>query len=106
MEMHYATLWEALVDRIGDRDAVVHAGVRRTWSEYEGRAARLSSALAEAGLGRDSKFGLYLYNGIEYLESQFAGMKLRSVPINVNYRYLDDAWFEQRDPLLQAMVGR
>ena len=90
MEMHYATLWEALVDRIGDRDAVVHAGVRRTWSEYEGRAARLSSALAEAGLGRDSKFGLYLYNGIEYLESQFAGMKLRSVPINVNYRYLDD----------------
>ena len=23
-----------------------------------------------------------------------------------NYRYLDDAWFEQRDPLLQAMVGR
>ena len=31
-----------------------------------------------------------LYNGNEYLESQFACMKGRGVPININYRYLDD----------------
>ncbi len=34
--------------------------------------------------------GLYLYNSSEYLETQFASMKGRGVPININYRYLDD----------------
>ena len=90
MELHYATLWEAISDVIGDRDAVVNGELRRTWTEYDDRASRLSSAFASAGLGRDSKIGMYLYNGNEYLETQFAGMKLRGVPINVNYRYLDD----------------
>ena len=90
MDLHYATLWEAISDTIGDRDAIVNGDVRRTWTEYDDRASRLASAFAGAGLGPDSKIGMYLYNGNEYLETQFAGMKLRGVPINVNYRYLDD----------------
>jgi len=90
MEMHYATLWEAISDVIGDRDAIVNGDVRRTWSEYEERASRLASAFEASGLGSNSKIGMYLYNGNEYLETQFAGMKLRAVPVNVNYRYLDD----------------
>jgi len=90
MELHYATLWEAISDVMGDRDAIVHGDLRRTWSQYEERAARLAQAFIEAGLVRDSKIGMYLYNGNEYLETQFAGMKMRGVPVNVNYRYLDD----------------
>ncbi len=90
MEHHYATLWEAVSDVIGDRDAVVNGDLRRTWSEYETRASRLAQAFLEAGLGHDSKIGMYLYNGNEYMETQFAGMKIRGVPVNVNYRYLDD----------------
>ncbi|MGI9591730.1 MAG: AMP-binding protein [Myxococcota bacterium] len=90
MESHYATLWEALADTIGDRDAVVCGKQRRSWSDYEQRAARLGAALAEAGLKPDSKVGLYLYNSIEYLEAQFAAFKQRCVPVNINYRYLDD----------------
>ena len=90
MEMHYATLWEAISDVIGDRDAIVNGDVRRTWSEYEERASRLAGAFEASGLGPNSKIGMYLYNGNEYLETQFAGMKLRAVPVNVNYRYLDD----------------
>ncbi|MFZ4721269.1 MAG: AMP-binding protein, partial [Ilumatobacteraceae bacterium] len=34
--------------------------------------------------------GLYLYNGNEYLEAHYAAFKMRGVPINVNYRYLDE----------------
>ena len=90
LELHYATLWEAIADSIGDREAVATGSVRRTWTEYEDRAARLARVFEEAGLGPDSKIGLYLWNGNEYLESQFAGMKIRGVPININYRYLDD----------------
>jgi fatty-acyl-CoA synthase len=90
VELHFASLWEAISDSIPDEGAIVTGSVRRSWSEYEGRAARLAQALGEAGLGPDSKIGLYLWNANEYLESQFAGMKIRGVPININYRYLDD----------------
>lgn len=90
MEMHYATLWEAIADQIGDREALVTGTNRRTWSEYDTRAARIASAFSDAGLRPDSKVGLYLYNGNEYLETQFGAFKGRHVPININYRYLDD----------------
>ena len=90
MELGFATLWEAISDQIGDQEAVVTGSNRRTWTEYENRSARLAQAFLESGLGPGSKIGLYLLNGNEYLESQFAGMKIRGVPININYRYLDD----------------
>jgi 3-oxocholest-4-en-26-oate---CoA ligase len=90
MELNYATVWEGIADVIGDQDAVVTGSLRRTWTEYENRAARLASVFAGAGLGQGSKIGMYLWNGNEYLETQFAAMKLRGVPININYRYLDD----------------
>jgi fatty-acyl-CoA synthase len=41
-------------------------------------------------VGHNSKVALYLYNGPEYLEAFFATLKVRAVPVNVNYRYLDD----------------
>jgi acyl-CoA synthetase (AMP-forming)/AMP-acid ligase II len=90
LELSYATLWEAISDKIGDEDAIVTGTDRRTWTEYENRASRLAKAFGEAGLGPDSKIGMYLWNSNEYLESQFAAMKIRGVPININYRYLDD----------------
>jgi fatty-acyl-CoA synthase len=90
LELSYATLWEAISDSIGDVDAIVTGKNRRSWTEYEDRAARLARAFTDAGLGPGSKIGMYLWNGNEYLETQFAGMKIRGVPININYRYLDD----------------
>jgi 3-oxocholest-4-en-26-oate---CoA ligase len=90
MEMHMATVWEAVADAVPDATALVHGDTRRTWAEYDRRAAGLAGALTDAGLGPDSKVGLYLYNSNEYLESQHGAFKLRGVPVNVNYRYLDD----------------
>jgi fatty-acyl-CoA synthase len=90
MEFHFATVWESIADVIGDNTAVVHAGRRFTWSHYDERAARVAAAYSSAGLGPDSKIGLYLYNGNEYLEAHYGAFKMRGVPINVNYRYLDE----------------
>jgi fatty-acyl-CoA synthase len=90
VEAHLATLWESFADAVGDREVLVCGENRCTWQMYDDRAARLASAFAAAGLKTDSKVGLYLYNGNEYLESQFAAFKLRAVPVNINYRYLDD----------------
>ncbi len=90
MQMHAASVWEAISDSIGDAPAICCGDTSRTWSEYENRAARLSASFVQAGLKQNSKIGIFLYNSNEYLETQFAGFKMRGVPINVNYRYLDD----------------
>jgi acyl-CoA synthetase (AMP-forming)/AMP-acid ligase II len=90
MEMHWATVWESIVDVVGDRPAVTNGTVTRSWSDYENRAARIAAAYTAAGLGPDSKIALYLYNGNEYMEAQFGAFKMRGVPVNVNYRYLDN----------------
>lgn len=90
MEFAFATVWEAIADAVPDRPALVQGEQRISWADYEGRSARLAGALAEAGLGPDSKVALYLYNSPEYGEASFAAFKSRGVPVNVNYRYLAD----------------
>ncbi|MCU1502036.1 MAG: fatty-acid--CoA ligase [Ilumatobacteraceae bacterium] len=90
MEMHFATVWESIADVIGDQPALVHGGDVRTWAEYDERAARVAATLVDAGLRPGAKVALLMYNGNEYLESQFGVFKMRGVAINVNYRYLDD----------------
>ena len=87
---HFASIWEAVSDVMGDRPAVVQGERSVSWRDYEDRAARLAGALVAAGLGRDSKVGMYLYNSPEYCETNFGAMKFGAIPINVNYRYLDD----------------
>jgi 3-oxocholest-4-en-26-oate---CoA ligase len=94
MEMHFATVWESIADAIPDHPAATHGEVTRTWSDYDERAARVAAALHAAGLGPDSKVALFMYNCNEFMESQFGVFKMRGVPINVNYRYLDDElWY-------------
>ncbi len=87
--MQFATVWEAVADAIGDLPAVIQGERRLSWSHYEDRSARLASAYVAHGLGFESKIGMFLYNSQEYLETQFAGFKVRMCPVNVNYRYLD-----------------
>ena len=105
MEMHFASVWESIADAIGDQTALVNGSVRRSWSEYDDRSARMAAAYTAAGLRPDSKIGLYLYNGNEYLEAQFGGFKMRGVPVNVNYRYLDEElWYLLDNSDAEALV--
>ncbi len=90
MERHLATVWEALADAIPEATAVVIGPTRRSWADFDDRASRLAAAYASAGLGPGSKVAQYLYNSAEYLEGYYGAIKSRAVPVNVNYRYLDD----------------
>ncbi len=90
MHAHFGAIWEAIADATPDAPAVVQGTRRISWRDYEARAARLARAFLDAGLGPHAKVGMYLYNSPEYCETNFAAMKIRGVPINVNYRYLDD----------------
>src|SRR5688572_19075931 len=81
-------------DLVGHREAVVVRGGpngrRLTYADLEDRANRLAHALLERGVQPGDHIGLYLYNGCEYLEGFLAAFKIRAVPINVNYRYVED----------------
>lgn len=90
MAVHFASAWESIADLVPDREALVCGDVRRTWFEYDDRAARLASLLQEHGIGLGSKVGIYAHNSNEYLEAQYGTFKTRACPINVNYRYTSD----------------
>lgn len=88
--MNLASMWEAVADQLPDAVALIHGAEHRTYREFDERASRLAAALAARGVGPGTKVALFLYNANEYLEGAFAAMKLRAIPVNVNYRYLAD----------------
>ena len=90
MEFNLADLWEAAVDAVPDREAMVCGARRLTFAQADERANRLAHLLADRGVGAADHVGLFLYNGTEYLEAMIAAYKLRTVPVNVNYRYVAD----------------
>src|SRR6185295_8116320 len=77
---NFATVWESIADAMPDGVALVQGDRRRTWREFDDRAARLANGMRAAGLAPDSKVASYLYNGNEYLEGVYASFKLRAVP--------------------------
>ncbi|MDP4788704.1 MAG: acyl-CoA synthetase [Haliea sp.] len=92
MARHFniADLYELVADRVSDRVALVCGAQRSTYGELEQRANRLAHFLAAQGVGAGQHVGLYLYNCNEYLEGMLACFKLRAVPININYRYVEE----------------
>jgi len=89
-DWNIASIWEAVAAAVPDRTAVIQGTRTRTWRELDERASRFAGALHALGLRPDSKVALYLFNSNEYVETQYGTMKARAVPVNVNYRYLED----------------
>lgn len=89
MIWHFADIFETVASLVPDQVALIHGGTHRSWRDYEDRSARLASALVAAGLKPDAKTAIYAHNSAAYLEAQFASFKARTVPINVNYRYVE-----------------
>jgi fatty-acyl-CoA synthase len=87
---NFADVWEAVADELPDAPALTHGRRTITWGEFDRRADNLARWLLGAHVANQDKVALYLYNGNEYLESEFACFKVGLVPINTNYRYADD----------------
>jgi acyl-CoA synthetase (AMP-forming)/AMP-acid ligase II len=90
VNFNLADLFEAVVDAVGEREALVSHERRFTYDELDARANRLAHVLARRGIVAGDHVGLWLHNDVEYLEGMLAAFKLRAVPINVNYRYVAD----------------
>ncbi|HEX3512900.1 MAG TPA: AMP-binding protein [Trebonia sp.] len=90
MNEHFATTWEAIADAYPGDPAIIYGTRVWTWREFDDRASRLAAAMTAAGVGAGDTVAIDLYNCSEYLEAFYAALKIRAVPANVNYRYLDD----------------
>jgi 3-oxocholest-4-en-26-oate---CoA ligase len=90
MQFNLADLWERVADTVPEHEALVCGTRRLTFAEVDARTTRLAHALALRGVRAGDHVALYLYNGVEYLEAMVAAFKLRAVPINVNYRYVEE----------------
>ncbi|MEU3713560.1 acyl-CoA synthetase [Streptomyces catenulae] len=112
MEYNLADLFESIVDAVPDREALVYvdhpgsgAERRLTYAELDRTANRLAHHLADRGVRPGDHVGLHLYNGVEYLQTLYACLKIRATPVNVNYRYVEDELaYLYRDADLVALV--
>ncbi|MBZ4014858.1 acyl-CoA synthetase [Streptomyces purpurogeneiscleroticus] len=112
MEYNLADLFESIVDAVPDREALVYAehpgtGAERrlTYAQLDRAGNRLAHHLADSGVRPGDHVGLHLYNGVEYLQTLYACLKIRAVPVNVNYRYVEEELvYLYRDADLVALV--
>ena len=86
---NFADLFELLADAGPDRLALVAPPARLTYGQLDERATRLANHLAGLGVAPGDHVGIHSMNRAEWIESMFACFKLRAVPINVNYRYVE-----------------
>jgi acyl-CoA synthetase (AMP-forming)/AMP-acid ligase II len=85
-----ADLWELVVDAKPSTTAMVTSERRVSYGQLDERANRLANFLLSAGVGSGDHVGLLLLNGTEYIEGMLAAFKIRAVPININYRYVEN----------------
>ena len=90
MDFNLADLVESVADVHPQRTALVCAGVRRSYAELEERANRVAHALLAAGLPEQGHVGIQMLNGCDYAELLLGTLKARLVPVNVNYRYVQE----------------
>ncbi|MFL6113917.1 MAG: acyl-CoA synthetase [Catenulispora sp.] len=106
MQFNLADLFESVVDKIPEKEALIVRGQGRwTYRELDREANRLAHFLLARGVGVGDHVGMHMYNGSEYVIAVLAALKIRAVPININYRYLaDELRYLYNDADLVAVV--
>src|SRR4051794_36427288 len=90
MAYNIADLFEHTADRVPDRLALIVGDDHLTYGELEGRANQVAHRLATLGVGPGDHVGIYAYNCVPWVEAMLAAFKLRAVPININFRYVEE----------------
>jgi acyl-CoA synthetase (AMP-forming)/AMP-acid ligase II len=90
VQWNYANVWEEVAAAHPERIAALHGDTATTWASFDRNADGLAATLLAAGLGRQSKVAQMQRNSAHYLEVMFADFKASLVPVNTNFRYLDD----------------
>lgn len=100
-----ADLFESVAGAVPERTAIVSEERRLTYRQLDERATRLANCWQAQGIGHNDHIGLQLRNGTEYLECMLAAYKLRAVPININFNYVEgELEYLYRDADMVALV--
>ena len=90
MAFNIADIFERAVDLMPERTALVCGDRRLSFAELDERSNRLAHHLAGLGLGQGDHVGIYAPNCTEWVEGMLACFKIRAVPVNVNFRYVEE----------------
>jgi 3-oxocholest-4-en-26-oate---CoA ligase len=89
MALNIADLFEHAVDAVPERLAIACGDKTISYAELEEMSNRTAHCLAAGGVGAGDHVGMYGRNSIELVASFLACYKLRAIPVNVNYRYVE-----------------
>ncbi|NLU83410.1 acyl-CoA synthetase [Rhodococcus sp. HNM0569] len=87
MQFNLADVFESVAAAVPERVALTYEGQHLTYAELDGAANQAGRLLAGAGIEAGDHVALYLENSVEHVTSLLGLVKIRAVPINVNYRY-------------------
>ena len=95
--LNIADIFETVVATVPDHPALVvrtgdgHDEVRFSFAELDARVNRLAHALRRRWESvKATTSARHLYDGNQYIEVTLAAYKVRAVPVNVNFRYVDE----------------
>ncbi len=83
-----ADLFEVVVDTVPGRLALVAGADRLTYRQLDDRANRFAHYLADREVPTGAHVGILSYNRAEWAEAMIGCYKARTVPVNLNYRYV------------------
>jgi acyl-CoA synthetase (AMP-forming)/AMP-acid ligase II len=105
VQFNHADLFEGVADAVAERTALVCGDRRLTYADLDAEANRLAHYLDSLGVRPGQHVGMQLYSGVEYAVAIIATLKIRAVPVNINYRYVQaELEYVYRDADLVALL--
>ena len=89
MAYNIADLFEHTVDAVPERTALIYRDRSWTFAEVDERANRVGHWLADNGVSPGDHVGIYAMNSEGWVSAMLGCLKVRAVPININYRYVE-----------------
>ncbi|TWS24782.1 AMP-binding protein [Tsukamurella sputi] len=87
MKFNLADIFEAVVDAVPERIVLSYEGEQTSYAQMDEQANQVAHLFAANGIGAFDHVALFLKNSVEHVQSLVALIKIRAVPVNVNYRY-------------------
>jgi 3-oxocholest-4-en-26-oate---CoA ligase len=85
-----ADLFEKVAVTVPQREALVAGARRLDYGELDRRSNRLASHWLARGIMPGQHIAILSFNRAEWIEAMLAAFKLRAVPININFRYVEE----------------
>jgi acyl-CoA synthetase (AMP-forming)/AMP-acid ligase II len=98
-------LWDG-ADRHPDRPALVWADRQRsvTYAEAVALTEQAAGALAELGVGRGDRVGIFAHNGLDYLAAMFGAWRLGAISTHISVLYADTLDYYVNDSRPSVLV--